>query len=217
MATKRLSQAEKRAETRAALMHAARDVFGRRGYHGASLEEIAAEAGFSTGALYYNFASKEVLFLALLDERIEGRIADIDAAFEQATTSTEGTAVQAQAATRGFMETLSESSQWRLLSFEFVAVAARDPALKRQVKKRFERMHVALTDLIDRRRSELGLQLPVASEELAATLAALGNGLAIDAVLGLSLRDEVFGEMVGYLLAGIAGAAAASEGKPTSD
>jgi AcrR family transcriptional regulator len=217
MATKRLSQAEKRAETRAALMHAARDAFGRRGYHGASLEEIAGEAGFSTGALYYNFASKEALFLALLDERIEERISDIDAAFEQATTSTEATAVQAQDAARGFMETLSESSQWRLLSFEFVAVAARDPALKRQVKKRFERMHIALTDLIDRRRSELGLRLPVASEELAATLAALGNGLAIDAVLGLSLRDEVFGEMVGYLLAGIASAAAASDGKPTSD
>jgi AcrR family transcriptional regulator len=217
MATKRLSQAEKRAETRAALMQAARDVFGRRGYHGASLEEIAAEAGFSTGALYYNFATKEALFLALLDERIEERISDIDAAFEQATTSTEGTAVQAQDAARDFMETLSESSQWRLLSFEFVAVAARDPALKRQVKKRFERMHTALTDLIDRRRSELGLRLPVASEELAATLAALGNGLAIDAVLGLSLRDEVFGEMVGYLLAGIAGAATASDGKPTTD
>jgi len=217
VATKRLSQAEKRAETRAALMHAARDVFGRRGYHGASLEEIAAEAGFSTGALYYNFASKEALFLALLDERIEERISDIDAAFEEAITSTEGTAAQARAATLGFMETLSESSQWRLLSFEFVAVAARDPALKRQVKKRFERMHAALTDLIDRRRSELGLHLPVASEELAATLAALGNGLAIDAVLGLSLRDEVFGEMVGYLLAGIASAATASDGKPTSD
>jgi AcrR family transcriptional regulator len=217
MATKRLSQAEKRAETRAALMHAARDVFGRRGYHGASLEEIAAEAGFSTGALYYNFATKEVLFLALLDERIEERISDIDAAFEQATTSTEGTAVQARDAARDFMETLSESSQWRLLSFEFVAVAARDPALKRQVKKRFERMHTALTDLIDRRRSELGLRLPVASEELAATLAALGNGLAIDAVLGLSLRDEVFGEMVGYLLAGIASAATASDGNPTTD
>ena len=216
MAVKRLSQAEKRAETRAALMHAARDVFGRRGYHGASLEEIAAEAGFSTGALYYNFASKEALFLALLDERIEERITDIDAAFEQATTSTEGTAAQAQTAARGFMATLSESSQWRLLSFEFVAVAARDPALKRQVKKRFERMHTALTQLIDRRRSELGVALPVASAELAATLAALGNGLAIDAVLGLSLRDEVFGDMVGYLLQGIVSAATPSDGRATN-
>ena len=45
--------------------------------------------------LYYNFASEEALFLALLDERIEERITDIDAAFEQATTSTAGTAAPA--------------------------------------------------------------------------------------------------------------------------
>jgi hypothetical protein len=90
------------------------------------------------------------------------------------------------------------------------------PERKRQVKKRFERMQTALTQLIDQRSSELGVELPVVSAELAATLAALGNGLAIDAVLGLSLRDEVFGEMVGYLLQGMVSAATPSDGRATS-
>ena len=65
----RRTQAERRAQTRAKLLKAAGAVFARRGYHEATLEEIAERAGLSKGALYYNFASKEDLFLALLKTR----------------------------------------------------------------------------------------------------------------------------------------------------
>jgi AcrR family transcriptional regulator len=66
---KRLSSAEKKAATRAALLEAAARVFGRGGFYGASVEEIAEEAGFSRGAVYSNFESKEDLFMTLLEER----------------------------------------------------------------------------------------------------------------------------------------------------
>ena len=59
---KRLGRAEKKAATRAALLEAAARVFGRGGFYGASVEEIAEEAGFSRGAVYSNFESKEDLF-----------------------------------------------------------------------------------------------------------------------------------------------------------
>ena len=52
-------------------MQAARRVFGARGFHAATIEEIAAEAGLSNGAIYYNFESKGDLFFALLEERTE--------------------------------------------------------------------------------------------------------------------------------------------------
>ncbi|HZD71914.1 MAG TPA: helix-turn-helix domain-containing protein, partial [Actinomycetes bacterium] len=48
---------------------AARRVFARRGYHDASVEEVAEEAGFSKGAVYSNFTSKEDLFVTLLEQR----------------------------------------------------------------------------------------------------------------------------------------------------
>jgi AcrR family transcriptional regulator len=63
---RRLTQAEAREQTRKALLAAAADVFARRGFAGASLEEIADLAGYTTGALYYHFASKQQLFLELM-------------------------------------------------------------------------------------------------------------------------------------------------------
>ncbi len=46
-------------------------MFARSGFHGASVEEIASEAGFSTGALYSNFEGKEDLFLVLMEREID--------------------------------------------------------------------------------------------------------------------------------------------------
>jgi AcrR family transcriptional regulator len=51
----RMTREQSRANTRDRLLAAARSVFARSGFHGASVDEIAAEAGFSTGALYSNF------------------------------------------------------------------------------------------------------------------------------------------------------------------
>src|SRR5205807_7482848 len=74
---RRQTRADKRAANRARLLDAARDVFAGHGYHGATVEQIAEESGLSNGALYYNFGSKEELFLALLDDRMEARLGDI--------------------------------------------------------------------------------------------------------------------------------------------
>lgn len=63
---RRLTQAEAKERTRAQLLAAAARVFARKGFAGASLEEIAEQAGYSTGAVYYNFANKDQLFLELL-------------------------------------------------------------------------------------------------------------------------------------------------------
>jgi AcrR family transcriptional regulator len=59
----------KRARTRAALVEAAAVVIGEKGYERASLEEIAARAGMTRGAVYGNFKNKEELFLALIGSR----------------------------------------------------------------------------------------------------------------------------------------------------
>ena len=59
-------------------------MFAQRGYHQATVEEIAAEAGFTTGAVYSNFAGKEELFLALADRQVNERVAEIEAAADAA-------------------------------------------------------------------------------------------------------------------------------------
>ncbi|MDQ6807334.1 MAG: TetR/AcrR family transcriptional regulator, partial [Actinomycetota bacterium] len=66
----RLTRDEKRAETRSALVRSAADVFARRGFHAASVDEIAENAGFSVGALYSNFERKEDLLLAAIEQNV---------------------------------------------------------------------------------------------------------------------------------------------------
>src|SRR4051794_41907842 len=74
------TRAESKAATREELLDAARRVFLERGYHGASLELVAREAGYTKGAVYSAFASKADLFLALYDREIEARRERLEAA-----------------------------------------------------------------------------------------------------------------------------------------
>src|SRR5947208_16036405 len=74
----RLTRKEKQAQTRECLMNSAAKVFARRGLQQASIDEVAEDAGFTKGAFYANFKSKEELFLAMLDERFAKRIEDIE-------------------------------------------------------------------------------------------------------------------------------------------
>jgi AcrR family transcriptional regulator len=64
---RRLTQAESREQTRRHLLSAAAEVFAKKGFAGASLEEIAELAGYTTGAVYYHFGNKDKLFLELIE------------------------------------------------------------------------------------------------------------------------------------------------------
>src|SRR5262245_33076884 len=74
MRTTRMGRQERREQTRSELVAAARSVFLRRGFHAASLDEIAAEAGFTKGAVYSNFAGKDELFVAVLAAHFAARV-----------------------------------------------------------------------------------------------------------------------------------------------
>ena len=65
-----LTRARRREMTREHLMDAAATVFARDGFHAASLDDVAALAGFTKGAVYSNFKSKDDLFLAVFDHRL---------------------------------------------------------------------------------------------------------------------------------------------------
>src|SRR5437660_9393764 len=77
MPKRRLTRAERQAQTRQALLDAAARVFVKRGLTGSSVEEISAEAGYTRGAFYSNFNSKEELFVALLNERVYARYTEL--------------------------------------------------------------------------------------------------------------------------------------------
>ncbi|RAY15095.1 TetR/AcrR family transcriptional regulator [Actinomadura craniellae] len=65
---------ERREQTRTALLAAARRLWAERGIHGASLDDVAAAAGLTKGAVYSNFSGKTDLLLALLEQRIQAMV-----------------------------------------------------------------------------------------------------------------------------------------------
>src|ERR1700756_1734785 len=75
----RLTRAESHAQTRERLLVAARQVFARHGFGGASVDMIAEEAGYSKGAIYSNFDTKEAILFELLERYGEEQMADFRA------------------------------------------------------------------------------------------------------------------------------------------
>lgn len=62
---RRVPKGDKRERTRAALLAAARELVRERGYEGTTLQDVAARAGMTSGAIYGNFRNRDDLFLAL--------------------------------------------------------------------------------------------------------------------------------------------------------
>src|SRR6202023_589951 len=79
----RMTREQSKANTRERLLGAARRAFASSGFHGASVEEIASRAGFSTGALYSNFDGKEDLFLVLMEREIDEHAREISEAVRE--------------------------------------------------------------------------------------------------------------------------------------
>src|SRR5437763_2654391 len=77
MPPERLSRAERQSQTRQDLLDAAARVFVKRGFTGSSVEEISAEAGYTRGAFYSNFRSKNELFVELLHDRVYTRYTEM--------------------------------------------------------------------------------------------------------------------------------------------
>jgi AcrR family transcriptional regulator len=194
--TEVLTRKEAQEQTRERLLVAAAKVFARRGYHRATVDEIASEAGFTIGALYSNFASKEELFLALADRQVEERVAEVAAMGDAA----EGNEPNKHAAEqlRAFLE---RDPEWPLLFYEFWSLSVRNPGLQGELAKRRDAIRDALADTLKRVAKRHGFKLRFPAPVLATAIAASLNGLAFErAADPKALPDEVFAEFVTAVL-----------------
>jgi AcrR family transcriptional regulator len=201
----RLTREQSKAQTRQRLLGAARTVFARRGYHGASVEEIAAEAGFSTGALYSNFHGKEDLFLALMDDVTDAYCAEIAAEVDGVSSIGE----RARGGARHWMEIVEREPEMLMLFIEFWAYAARDPGARERVAASFAKARQVLTRLISDGAREFDLQLEIPAQQLAIAIDALADGIARQKLADPSaVPDDLMGRVISLLLAGATGGAA---------
>jgi AcrR family transcriptional regulator len=117
------ARAAKKERTRSLLIEAAADVITERGFHAASLMEIASRAGLTTGAVYSNFMSKEALFLAVIRELAIAPDLGLDS-----SSAWERLGEAAAVATRGLQ--LPESRRLLKLQLEFALLTIQDNSLK---------------------------------------------------------------------------------------
>src|ERR687891_2100696 len=197
MTTAVLTRKQRQEQTREDLVGAAARVFARRGYHKATVEEIAAEAGFSTGAVYSNFDGKEELFLAIADRQVGDRVAEITAVADAAERQGDAGA-EAADQFRAFLEA---DPDWPLLFYEFWSLSVRNPDLQDELAKRRDAIRDALADTLERVATELGFELRFPAQPLATAIAASLNGLAFErAADPAALPDEVFAEFITAVL-----------------
>src|SRR5947208_13527009 len=121
----RAARAQRR-EARDELLAAALRVVARRGYREAGVDEIATEAGYSKGALYWHFSGKEGLLTALLEERVDAPMRDRVALLASAPPERD----MSVEATRAFAGQLGEQREAMLLEREYWSLAVRDPELR---------------------------------------------------------------------------------------
>jgi AcrR family transcriptional regulator len=189
--TRRLTRAESKARTRRWLLAAAGTLFRERGYHGASLEAIAAAAGYTIGAVYSAFSSKADLFLALIDERIDRQerekreIARVGGPLEERVREIAGLR----------MMELEADPGWFPVMVEFWAPAARDEGLRRKFALRHERLVGAFAELARDVLPESTSKLSLSPTDFARIALIIGNGIALERLTDSEFPDEVLGRL----------------------
>ena len=171
----RLRRAQVVERNRDAVLAAARRVFIDKGYAGATLEEIAEEAGFSKGVMYSQFESKADLFLHLLERRIEDR-------------SNQNKRVVAQSAGADGLRTLLDRAAedwlaempWFRLLIEFRALAARDPIVNARYAAAHARTLDGLASDIQTLWAKAGLEPNVPVRVMAEFIQALAMGATLE-------------------------------------
>jgi AcrR family transcriptional regulator len=209
---RRLRRDEQRQRTRARLLDAAERVFAREGLRGASIAAIATEAGYSHGAIYSNFDSKEDLFLVLVEERIDARLARV---YQAADTALSQRAEPLEAARR-FVVMLQQERDAMLLLVDFWNQAVRDHVAAAKFAERHARLRALIGRIVDGIARDLGAALTRPRDQVATALITLANGFAIERLADPEAApDELFAHAIAALLRGFSEQPGASVRKPT--
>src|SRR5438045_663410 len=191
---------------REALLGAARRVVVRRGFRDASMDEIARQAGFSKGAVYWHFAGKEDLFFALLEERLNAPVREMIGLLRSAPPDQDMSAE----ANQRFVEVLERQRDLLLLDQEYWSLAVRQPALGARYAARQVELRRALGEALQARVSHLGAAIEdVPAEELATAFLALANGLGMERMVDPdAVPDHLLGTVFALVYAGLVARAA---------
>lgn len=168
-----------RDETRERLFAAAATVFVRAGIAGASIEEICLEAGLTRGALYSNFADKDELVMAMIDDHVDRSLAEMARLIEIAPSPTE------------YLQLLESPERRRegplgpnpVLHMEFMLYALRNPENRPRLAEHQRRWREVIASIVRSDSERLGIEPPFPLDDAAAMILAMDNGYLFNELL----------------------------------
>jgi AcrR family transcriptional regulator len=189
----RLTRAEQQALTRERLLAAAERVLARHGYSGASIDLVTAEAGYSKGAIYSNFESKEAVFLELLRVYMERDMAELGRIISLAPH-------QLSAALSAWLETIHADGDCPLLMTELQLHARRNPAFAARYYALQDQQTRALARVLEQFFKAQSVSLPMDPLDLAGSMTALAHGLSLQHPQAKPGAPSVAGRVIGAML-----------------
>jgi AcrR family transcriptional regulator len=193
MATsERLSRAERRARTRDDLVDAAERLFSANGCHATSVDAVADAAGYTKGAVYSNFASKEDLFLAVYARQADQAVAAIERELAKAPDPITGIETLARAR----VEQRGRADGWLAVFFEFWAHVLRHPELRERFAAIHKRVNEPLAAAAGQVAAEHGVEPEQPVARMATAYYAMQLGLQLER---LTQPDVVDADLAGYV------------------
>jgi AcrR family transcriptional regulator len=193
----RLSRAERREQTRQELLTAAEACFVSRGFHATSVDQVAERAGYTKGAVYSNFASKEDLFFAVYQRRVEHALTEVAPGLRQA-----GPEHALDWLATSMIERRDRDDGWLAVFIEFWAHVLRHPELR----DRFAAIHASflepLADAVRQLADDRGLTLPsdVTASQVVLAWNAMEVGLGLERLTQPQTVDGMVARRMGWLL-----------------
>jgi AcrR family transcriptional regulator len=194
MAIDPLTPERRRQQTRDYLLKAAAQVFAERGFHAASLDEVAAAAGFTKGAVYSNFKNKEDLFLALLADIQEREMTALHATIDASDIPPEERLPDFVHLIRD--EIAAVGANWDVLYQEFIVYAMRNAAAREKLAAFDVATMEKVAELIGEEQAREGVATPEPLDHVARIISALFRGISIMRAIDADAVDEEFLESV---------------------
>jgi AcrR family transcriptional regulator len=193
----RLSRAERRQQTREELVTAAEACFVSRGFHASSVDEVAERAGYTKGAVYSNFASKEDLFFAVYERRVEQVLTEVVPDLRQLGAERAFDQLAA-----GAIQRRDPDDGWRAVFFEFWAHVVRHPELRERFAAIHARFLEPLAEAVQQLAENRGLTLPsdVTASQVAVAWYAMEVGLNLERLTQPQTVDRALARRMGWLL-----------------
>ncbi|MBO0769392.1 MAG: TetR/AcrR family transcriptional regulator [Solirubrobacterales bacterium] len=197
---RRLTRKERQAQTREELLISGARVIAERGLAQATIDEVVEQAGYTKGAFYANFQSKDDLFLAMLDEHFAAKTKQLEAIISSDVSDEE----KARLVAGVFSEEILGDKQWQRLMLAFSTHAAQDEEFRRELQKRHREMRSRLAAAMQEQARAMGEAWPIPYEQIAQMASAMTHGSALEGLIaGEEASDQLLTTMLMIFFTGL--------------